>query len=698
MKYRFNKQQLKEKQAAQPELPVDLSARIYSCQLIGQDPGLVLHGGGSFSVKTTVQDLLGDKLEGLFVTSNGQDLASIGADGFSGLRLNSLKKLQALEALSDEIVSNQMLTNRLNAASMPISIEGLVHAFVPHKYIDHAHADAILVLTHQKQGEKLVQKVLGPQVAVIPYLKSGFALAKAAAKALEKNPRAEALVCMQHGIFTFGPDAQTAYHRMIHYVAKAEDHIAAKLKDLKAKKISADRTEIAPEIICILAQTIRGTCSFMDEGGKRQRFYLDIRDSAEMKSISLSLQAAEMCQTGALTPEHVQRTKNAYIYLDHLPKIDEFQEVITKVVERFRKNYDTYFEQQSKAKGVASGKLDNNPRVFLVAGIGLISLGLSRSGARIAGDIATHTLIAKQKAYALGDYQPIAKSHIIDLEYTDAAPEPEKSSAGDLAGQVAIVTGAAGAIGCGIANSLLQQGACVVVTDIDETRLKTAARILAKQHGEDKVERMTFDITDFSAVQKAMQEICLRFGGIDIVVPNAGIAHVATIESLDPTAFSKVTNVNLFGVFNIIKAAIPVFREQRTGGNIVLISSKNVFDPGAAFGAYSASKAAAHQICRIAALELAELGVRVNMINPDAVFGDQTVSSKLWDTIGPDRMKARGLDPEGLKEYYRKRNLLKSAVLPEHVGNAVVFFASEKTPTTGATLPVDGGVPAAFPR
>jgi NAD(P)-dependent dehydrogenase (short-subunit alcohol dehydrogenase family) len=199
-------------------------------------------------------------------------------------------------------------------------------------------------------------------------------------------------------------------------------------------------------------------------------------------------------------------------------------------------------------------------------------------------------------------------------------------------------------------------------------------------------------------VEDALIEISRRLGGLDLVVPNAGTAHVAKIEDLDPLKFEQVIAVNLKGTFNVIKASIPVFRRQGTGGNIVAISTKNVFDPGAAFGAYSASKAGVHQISKIAALELAELGVRVNLINPDAVFGDEEIPSKLWELIGPERMKSRGLDPQGLREYYRQRNLLKVQVTAEHVGNAVVFFASEGTPTTGATLPVDGGVPAAFPR
>jgi len=221
---------------------------------------------------------------------------------------------------------------------------------------------------------------------------------------------------------------------------------------------------------------------------------------------------------------------------------------------------------------------------------------------------------------------------------------------------------------------------------------------LADMYGADQVGASVFDVTDYLSVEEAFGKISCQFGGIDILVPNAGIAHVARIETLEPEKLDQVIAVNLKGTFTVIKAAISIFRRQGTGGNIVLISSKNVFDPGAAFGAYSAAKAGAHQIGKIAAMELAGLGVRVNMINPDAVFGDGRVSSKLWDEIGPDRMRSRGLDAQGLKDYYRKRSLLKVEVLGEHVGNAVVFFASELTPTTGASLPVDAGNSAAFPR
>jgi NAD(P)-dependent dehydrogenase (short-subunit alcohol dehydrogenase family) len=337
--------------------------------------------------------------------------------------------------------------------------------------------------------------------------------------------------------------------------------------------------------------------------------------------------------------------------------------------------------------------------VFLVHGLVLFTLGFSQREAKTAADIAVHTIRAKLQAGAIGTYVPVMDSHIFEMEYR--SPRPKKmpnQSRTLLQGQIALITGGGGAIGCGIADRLLAAGAAVVISDIDEARLQKVSAVLKDRYPLGEIACIPFDVTEYSSVTSGFEEISRRLGGIDIVVPNAGIAHVARIEDLDPQKLDRIIDVNFKGTFNTIKAAIPVFKRQATGGNVVVISSKNVFDPGTAFGAYSASKAGAHQISKIAALELSPLGVRVNLINPDAVFGDENISSKLWDLIGPDRMKSRGLDYEGLQEYYRNRNLLKAKVLAEHVGNAVVFFASNQTPTTGASLPVDGGIPSAFPR
>jgi len=695
----FNQQVLKEQKQQHPNLSDDLVERIYTSQLIGKNTNLVLHGGGNTSVKTQVKDLLGNTQDILYVKGSGHDLATVEAKGFSGLKLKNLKGLQALDELSDEEMVNQLLTSRIDSTAPTASIEGLLHAFLPHKFVDHSHADSILILSNRKDGAEILQKVLGPKVIVSSYLNPGFLLSKGVAEIVEKNPEAEAVVCMNHGIFTFGPDAETSYSRMIHYVNKAEQYIRENSNTAKNQSPATERTPGEADIVR-LAQVIRGASSFLDDEGKRRRFYVEIRNTPEMIAASLSDNATTMCRSGVLTPDHALRTKNNYIFIDEIPTEDEaLKEKIKATVKVFQDEYDAYFDKQVKDKGIERTKLDNSPRVFLAAGVGIIALGLSRKWANIAADIAEHTILAKQKTAGLADYQAVTESHNFDLEYMNLQQQKlEKTRPGDLVGQVAVVTGAAGAIGFGIADQLLKEGATVIIADIDEARLNTVNEILAERYGQKQIERLVFDITKLPEVEKSLQDVCLKLGGVDIIVPNAGIAYVAKIEDLSPEKFSQVMDVNLLGVFNIIKAAIPIFKRQSTGGNIVLISSKNVFDPGAAFGAYSASKAAAHQIARIAALELAEFDVRVNMINPDAVFGDEKVSSKLWDYIGPDRMKSRGLDPDGLKEYYRQRNLLKTSVLAEHVGNAVVFFASEKTPTTGATLPVDGGVQSAFPR
>lgn len=696
----FDAQELKLKKQQYPNLSEDLVERIYTSQLIGKNSNLVLHGGGNTSVKTQVKDLLGNEQEILFVKGSGHDLATVEADGFSGLKLENLKGLQALKELSDEEMVNQLLTSRIDSTAPTASIEGLLHAFLPHKFVDHSHADSILILSNREDGADILQAIMGPKVIVSSYLNPGFLLSKGVAEIVKNSPEAEAVVCMNHGIFTFGPDAATSYGRMIHYVNRAEQYIQENSKNGEKVQKPAAETIASEGDMVRLAQVIRGASSFLDVNGVRKRFYVEIRNTPEMIKASLSDSAASMCRSGVLTPDHALRTKNNYIFIDEIPVEDEpLKEKVNALVKEFQEEYDAYFEKQVKAKGIKRDKLDNSPRVFMAAGVGLIALGLSRKWATIAADIAEHTIVAKQKASGLANYQAVTDSHNFDLEYMNLQQQKlEKSKPGDLAGQVAVVTGAAGAIGFGIADQLLKEGATVIIADIDQTRLNTVNEILAERYGQKYIESLAFDITDLPAVEKSLQDVCLKLGGVDIIVPNAGIAYVAKIEDLSPEKFSQVMDVNLLGVFNIIKAAIPVFKRQATGGNIVLISSKNVFDPGAAFGAYSASKAAAHQIARIAALELAEISVRVNMINPDAVFGDATVSSKLWDYIGPDRMKSRGLDPDGLKEYYRQRNLLKVSVLAEHVGNAVVFFASEKTPTTGATLPVDGGVQSAFPR
>lgn len=683
------------------EYPEDLALRVYTSRLLGSNINLVLHGGGNTSVKTVLPDITGADRQVIFVKGSGADLKFVAPEGFTGLNLEPLRKLCSLENLSEDDMDNQLRIHRILADSPDPSVETVVHAFLPHKYIDHTHADSILILTNSINGPAMLKEALGPDIAVIPYIMSGFPLAKSILAAYEKNPGIEAVVVMNHGIFTFSEDAETAYNRMIDYVTRAEDFIMERVGDKPVMSFPEPGPVYKnPEaVLARLAQSIRGACAYEVDGVKR-RFLVELRNNSQMVGASCSKEAEALCLTGVLTPDHVIRTKNRMVYIDSVPdKDDDLRTYLDKIIGSYKKDYHHYFIDQSGKKDARRKELDPFPRLILVSGLGLIALGYTKTDAVIAADIGEQTIKAKLYANIIGDYSPISDSHLFDMEYWPLQLKKlKKRSIAILEGQAAMVTGAGGAIGFGIARQLLKAGATVVLSDIDEQSLIKVRSILSEEFDYNRIAIQIFDVTNYPSVQDAFVETSLKFGGIDILVPNAGVAHVATIEDLDPDRFDKVLDVNLKGTFNVIKAAIPVFKRQNTGGNIVVISSKNVFDPGAAFGAYSASKAGAHQISKIAAMELASIGVKVNMINPDAVFGDNAISSKLWDLIGPDRMKSRGLDSEGLKEYYRNRNLLKQSVTAEHVGNAVVFFAGDQTPTTGASLPVDGGIVAAFPR
>jgi rhamnose utilization protein RhaD (predicted bifunctional aldolase and dehydrogenase)/NAD(P)-dependent dehydrogenase (short-subunit alcohol dehydrogenase family) len=679
----------------------ELAMRVYTSRLIGNNNNLVLHGGGNTSVKTKLKNIIGDEKDVLFIKGSGKDLSTIGPEGFVGLNLDPLLKLRHIESIPDSEMDNQLKIHRISSQSPDPSVETLLHAFLPHKYVDHTHADSILILTNQKHGEDIVKEALGLKIAVVPYTMSGLPLAKSVIEQYEKDPDIDAIVIINHGIFTFSESAGTSYENMIDYVSKAEAYIEEQIQN---KPLMTPRTDFIPlknfeTSLIRTTQIIRGSCAHPDSAGRMRRFHVETRCAPDLVDTSLSKEAQDICRSGVLTPDHAIRTKNRIVYIESVPENDdELKKIINQAIETFKKDYHLYYQNYAQEKGIDVKEPDFYPLLFLVAGLGLIAFGVTREEACIAADIGEHTIRAKLRANALGEYLPISESHVFDMEFWSLQQKKLSRSNLPLEGQVAVITGGGGAIGFGIADRLIAAGAVVVISDIDRSRLQEAHSLLTEKYSESQVESIVFDVTNYPSVEKAFVEISRRLGGIDIVVPNAGIAHVAKIEDLDPEKLDQVISVNLKGTFTVIKASVPIFRRQGTGGNIVVISSKNVFDPGAAFGAYSASKAGAHQISKIAAMELAELGVRVNMVNPDAVFGDEKVCSKLWELVGPERMKSRGLDADGLREYYCERSLLKVHILAEHVGNAVVFFASDLTPTTGATLPVDGGNPAAFPR
>ena len=688
-----------------PKWGEELALRVYTSRLIGRDPDLVMHGGGNTSLKGTVTTLVGEKVEALFVKGSGWDLDAIEPPGLPAVDLAHLRKLRALGALSDEEMVNQLRTHLFDAGAPNPSVETLLHAFLPHRFIDHTHADIALVLTNQPraEAEEMVREAFGPRWAIVPYIMPGFALAKLAAEVFERDANVEGLVLLNHGLFTFADDAPTAYQRMIAGVDRAERFVRARARERRPvgrgarfDGSPAERAaELAPVLRSVLAEPVGG-----DDPGFR-RMVLEYRASEEALEILASPDAAALAAAGPLTPDHVIRTKGPALPLPaDLPFADPsaLRERLTAAVTDYRRRYDAYFDANAARARTKVTRLDSFPRVLLVPGVGIFTAGRTKADARIAADIAEHTIRAKALANAIGRYQALSDGDLFDMEYWSLEQAKlGKSKEAALAGQVALVTGAAGAIGFAICRKLIEAGAHVLVTDIDRARIDAAvAELDPKKKG--LAAGITMDVTDESSVLGAFAEACRLYGGVDIVVLNAGVAHVSPIESIETAAFRRVVEVNLVGYFLVLRTAAGLFRRQGTGGNVIVNSSKNVFGPGADFGAYSASKAGAHQLGKVAALELAAAGVRVNMVNADAVFGDERRPSGLWQEVGPARAKSRGLDPATLQDYYRQRNLLKAKVTGAHVGNAVVFFASNLTPTTGATLPVDGGVPDAFPR
>ncbi|MGH9448166.1 MAG: SDR family NAD(P)-dependent oxidoreductase, partial [Terriglobia bacterium] len=408
----------------------------------------------------------------------------------------------------------------------------------------------------------------------------------------------------------------------------------------------------------------------------------------------------EIALTPPLTSDHLIRTKVLPLWIDvpACPDREKLRRRLAEAIAEYSAQYEAYIQRNLARAPEGLPALDRMPRVLLMPGIGVACTGRNLREARIARDITAHTLAVKAQVAAMGAYQGLPEAELFEMEYRGFQQAKLKLHPElPLASHVALVTGAAGAIGSAIAEALLEQGCQVAITDLPGENLDCLSKELASAFP-DRVLGTPMDVTDPESVKRAYETVIDEWGGVDLVILNAGVALVSPLAEMRLEDFRRLERINVEGSLLVLGESARLFRVQGTGGDIVLISTKNVFAPGARFGAYSATKAAAHQLARIASLELAEFGVRVNMVAPDAVFSHRERRSGLWQEVGPDRMRARGLSDAGLEEYYQNRTLLKVKVTARHVARAVLFFATRQTPTTGATIPVDGGLPDATPR
>jgi len=679
----------------------DLALRAYTGRLIGGQRQLALHGGGNTSVKGFTTDITGKKRPALFVKASGHDLARIGPDGHCALDLEYLMRLKALKKLSDDDMLKEIRRSLLNPLGPTPSIESLVHAFIPEKFIDHTHAVSILALTNRRDGEETARAALGKNVLIVGYKKPGFELAKAVMRALNKSESgAKGIVLMNHGLITWGDTAKESYTATIRLVSKAEKYLESRRRGLLPKAPDTAIRKAADSYLWI-APLLRGLLRLPGETSKRydRHFILKPLITPESVKFAGSKKNRKVALDPPLTSDHIIRVKPKPLWIDNpdLKNQDRLKAQLEKAINAYAENYKRYFDKHSKRAEPDITPFDPLPRVIFIPGVGAVCAGRNVSEAIIARDITEQTIMVKAQITSSGKYKGISERSMFGMEYLNMQSAKLTADDKPLMRKIALVTGACGAIGSAICAELLKNGCHVAATDLPGEGLKTLESDLKPFYG-GRIITVALDVTDTDNVAEGFNDVVREWGGMDLVIVNAGLAHVSSLADMNPASFMKLENVNVHGALNTIAEASRLFERQDAGGDIVLISTKNVFAPGARFGAYSATKAAAHQLARIASLELAGLGVRVNMVAPDAVFSHGNRKSGLWAEVGPDRMRARGLSEKGLEKYYRDRNLLKEKITGEDVARAVLFFATRQTPTTGATIPVDGGLPDATPR
>jgi rhamnose utilization protein RhaD (predicted bifunctional aldolase and dehydrogenase)/NAD(P)-dependent dehydrogenase (short-subunit alcohol dehydrogenase family) len=659
----------------------DLALRVYTTRLLGRDPLLVLHGGGNTSVKTRAKDDLGVEHEVIAVKGSGWDMAEIEPQGMPAVKLEPLRKLRALSALSDEAMVNVQRLNLLDASAPNPSVETLLHAFLPHKFIDHTHAAAVLSIVDQPDGEALAREVYDGRMGIVRYIAPGFGLAKAAAEVFEQSPDVEGLILHKHGIFTFGETAREAYERMIEMVSLAESRLRQGRPVVFQARTFADEVAEVAEI----APIVRGAVALPADkpGGEPTRFVITFRTGPEILAYVNGAELSDYSQRGVVTPDHIIRTKNTPLVLSppEPGKLDEFARHVKEAVAEFSAGYESYFERENEKVGGIKSKLDSAPRVVLVPGLGLFGIGRSAKDADIAADLAENTVRVVTDAEGIGRYEPLPESDLFELEYWSLEQAKLKGVVvKPLTGQVALVTGA-GAIGSATAKALAAEGAAVAIVDI----YGDTARKVAKSF---KGLGLQCDVTKPDEVRDAFAKVIGRFGGVDIVVSNAGAAWQGRIGDVSDELLRQSFELNFFAHQTVAKEAVRIMLKQGTGGALLFNLSKQAVNPGANFGPYGLPKAAAMLLMRQYALDYGKDGIRSNGVNADRVR-----SGLLTDVMIADRAKARGVS-EG---EYMSGNLLGREVLAEDVAQAFVALAKARK-TTGHIEAVDGGNIAAALR
>lgn len=637
----------------------ELALRVYTSRLLGREPALVLHGGGNTSVKIQQQNLLGETEDILYVKGSGWDLATIEAAGFAAVRIPHLLKLAQLPALSDSQMVNELKTQMVVASAPNPSVETILHATLPYKYVDHTHADAVVTVTNTAAGKERIREIYGSQVVIIPYIMPGFDLARLCAErfAAEVEAATIGMVLLNHGIFSFGKTARESYDRMIYLVSQAETylqrqqawHIPHPPAQVAEKRLGGDLAQLRQQISQIAGFPL----------------ILSLQRREKTLGFSQREDIGQISQQGPATPDHVIRTKR-------LP-------LLGRDASAYAAAYEAYF--QSCCQNVREPKtmLDKAPRAILDPEWGLVTVGRTARDAAIVADIYQHTIDIIERATALGGYQALPAQDIFDVEYWEL--EQAKLARGGrrppFTGEIALVTGAASGIGQACVESLLQRGAAAVGLDCNPT--------IETLYKHPDFCGITCDVTQEAEIAAALERTARNFGGIDILILNAGVFPAScTIASLSTAEWQRVLSVNLDANLLLLRECHPFLKLAPNGGRVVVVGSKNVPAPGQGAAAYSASKAALTQLVRVAALEWGSDGIRINAIHPNAVF-----DTGIWsEAVLQSRAQHYGMSVED----YKKNNILQVEVTSRDVAElAVEMCGSLFAKTTGAQVPIDGG-------
>jgi rhamnulose-1-phosphate aldolase/alcohol dehydrogenase len=676
---------------------------------VGAETSLAVWGGGNTSVKVTEPDLLGRPVRVLRVKGSGSDLKSVTRRDFPGVRLPEVLALLERDDMGDQEMVDYLARCLQEPGSPRPSIETLLHGFLDAEAVIHTHADAIVGLTNTERGHDVVQDLFGKDVVWVPYRRPGFRLSREVWAAIRAHPEARAIVLEKHGLSTWGASLKDAYLATIELVTRAEERLRDAARARRAfgpATVAAPDRETRGRVAREVAPILRGIL------GRDRRVVLRFDDGEDIRELAGAPEAARLTQIGPATPDHTIYSKRlaCFVPLGDPASPAAVIDALRAAVPRFVQDYTGYFEahrhgelMKPGAGGLAASAVtptlsDPYPRVVLLPGLGMFTSGKDARTAGIVADIYHHTAWVIRAASALGPYASLTAQDAFNVEFwplelykLQMAP-PEK----ELARRIALVTGGASGIGRAVARRLAREGAHVVVTDLDGDGARRVAEEIAADAGPARPLGVRMDVTSEASVEAAVAAAVEGYGGLDIVVSNAGIAHASAIDRMALADWEKSFAVNATGHFLVARAALRVMKAQDLGGTLVFVATKNVMSPGKDFSAYSASKAAEAQLAKVAALEGGPHGIRVNIVNPDAVFRD----SGLWSPeVRVERARAQGIAVDQIEEFYRKRNLLGVSVLPEDVAEAVLFLASDRAAkTTGCTLTVDGGVRDAFPR